>query len=357
MEHVIIDKKWCDLIKIIQPLDLVLFSGNDIISSTIKTLQNKKLNIGAFSHVGVIVNSEILPHIKEIQKNEWYIWESTSSLRLPGFENEVPDIFGDHKIGVQIRNLKKVLDIYNGNIYIGKLKDNPTHCFGYQIYTSSSNNQSISHKVEESDKITSNEMEINPWIHLTESLKEIEDMIEQIDKMYKKNNQTENVQMNYPFSSDLSKNKTLDISNNFIPPIRNDSLINDQTYNHSSEMSKIKNDKEYKKIITEIRYIYEIYGNRIYNASILDLLSALYPILRPFRNLKYKIFRKLSRLFRNKKILPQAVFCSQFVAIIYSRFGIIDRKINYKNFVPVDFLGCDEDGQKNIISTIFKIVH
>ena len=58
---------------------------------------------------------------------------------------------------------------------------------------------------------------------------------------------------------------------------------------------------------------------------------------------------------KSKKIKEEKLFCSQFVAIVYKELGLIDRKMNVKNFVPVDFLGVDEDGQKNIVSNIFKI--
>lgn len=392
MDILLVNKRWDDLVKLITPLDLVLFAGKDFVSSTIRKLQNKKLQIGDFSHVGVVVSSDILPHVKQLQPGEWYVWESTSSLRLPGFENEVPDVFGNHKLGVQIRNLKKVLDIYNGDIYIAKLKNNPLY-MGYQLVIdvptpkSSEPQSPFSKELQELiDDLRKKEPEKAPEKQFDEIIEDINHEIDTVEKMLK----GENIQPPSPPKSetqvenespkgktDIASQDSLDVSmNNLMEKMscmmKDIHKTMDDTLNLTKEIEKdldeicvhinrmindkFKDSKNYKKVIKEIRYIYEIYGNKFYNASILDLLSALYPVLRPFRNLKYKILRGMSKLFKNKKIEPNALFCSQFVAIIYSRLGIIDKNIDIKNFVPVDFLGCDEDGQKNIVSNIFKII-
>lgn len=121
-------------------------------------------------------------------------------------------------------------------------------------------------------------------------------------------------------------------------------------------MEKIKESKGFEEMIQKMKRIEKIYGNRVYNMSLLDLLSALYPVLRPLRGLKYKVLKGLGKIFqKSKKIKEEKLFCSQFVAIVYKELGLIDRKMNVKNFVPVDFLGFDLDGQKNIVANIFKI--
>lgn len=375
MNILIVDKRWDDLVKLITPLDLVLFAGKDLVSSTIRNLQDKKLTIGNFSHVGVIVSSFVLPHIKELQPGEWYVWESTSSLRLPGFENEVPDIFGKHKLGVQIRNLKQVLDVYNGDIYVAKVKNNPLYLnYNLNIQIPSPRQSPISQ--EESPKF-----KLSTTQELAEILKvldrpseiivsdkiitvseEFDKIIDDIDKVIYENDES-------PVSEDISSNLMVQKMHDTIKEINQnideamviakeiEKEIDDLCiYFNKFVEDKSKKSKNYKNIIREIRCIYEIYGNRMYNASALDLLSALYPVLRPLRNMKYKVLRGFAKLFKNKKIEPNAVFCSQFVAIIYSRLGVIDKNIDIKNFVPVDFLGCDEDGQKNIVSNIYKII-
>jgi hypothetical protein len=380
MNILIVDKRWDDLVKLITPLDLVLFAGKDLVSSTIRNLQDKKLAIGNFSHVGVIVSSFVLPHIKELQPGEWYVWESTSSLRLPGFENEVPDIFGKHKLGVQIRNLKQVLDVYNGDIYIAKIKNNPLYLnYNLNIQIPSPRQSPVSPEDSPKFKLSTTQ-ELAEIIKVLDKPSEIivADKIITISEEFDKIIQDiDNVIQEQGNASGELSFEDEDISTNLMVQKIHDTIkeINENIdeamviakeiekeiddlciYFNKFVEDKSRNSKRYKNIIKEIRCIYEIYGNRMYNASALDLLSALYPILRPFRNLKYKALRGLAKLFRNKKIEPNAVFCSQFVAIIYSRLGVIDKDIDIKNFVPVDFLGCDEDGQKNIVSNIYKII-
>jgi hypothetical protein len=342
----IIDVPWDEVRKFITPLDLVFFSGNDFVSSTICELQRQKLEIGLFSHVGIIVNSFVLPHVKELQPNELYVWESTSSLRLPGFQNEAPDVFGNHRIGVQIRNLKQVFESYNGGLYIGKLKNNPL----YINYTEQNTLDKINDKIfltqkqiEQQKKIFNYKDELNK---ILKEIKDLETSFDPIEQEEKSPTSSEDE------GKDLILEQIIKIGKEFEANLQNKYIqINNRVYN------EFKNSKEHLAIQKKIKIIYEIYGNKLYNASILDLFSALYPILRPLRSLKYKIIRKLAKLFKNKKnILATPVFCSQFVALIYNNLGIIDVKIDVMNFVPVDFLGCDEDGQPNIVQNIFKIV-
>jgi hypothetical protein len=379
MNILIVDKRWDDLVKLITPLDLVLFAGKDLISSTIRTLQDRKLTIGNFSHVGIIVNSLILPHLKELKQGEWYVWESTSSLRLPGFESEVPDIFGKHKLGVQIRNLRNVLEVYNGEIYIGKIKNNPLYLnYNLNIQIPSPRPSpdstddaspkfklSTTQELAEIIKILDQPSEVIVPEKINTISEDFDKIIEDINQSITETDEKQENEDPDDISSNLMIQKMKDTIKEINENIDDVMIIAKEIEKEIDDLciyfnqfveDKTNKSKKYKQIIREIRCIYEIYGNRMYNASVLDLLSALYPILRPFRNLKYKVLRGLSKLFKNKKIEPNAVFCSQFVAIIYSRLGVIDKNIDFKNFVPVDFLGCDEDGQKNIVSNIYKII-
>ena len=343
----IIKIKWEDMIKIITPLDLVLFAGSDFVSSSIKNLQKQKLTLGDFSHVGIIVTSFVLPHIKELNPNEYYVWESTSSLRLPGFENEPSDIFGKNKLGVQIRNLKEVLDVYKGGVYIGKLKNNPLYSYAFSLKLNEFNK--LNEKLEISYyQIKQQETVKHYKFELHEILKDIKDLEKSLES-------------NPPSDSSKSSSGSFDNQELMLEQMIKVSqdfqthLLNKYSQINHLVFRDFKNTKEYKKILKKLKIIYEVYGDKFYNASMLDLFSALYPILRPLRSLKYSFYRTLAKLFKKKDIEGTPVFCSQFVAIIYNSLGIIDEKIDVKNFVPVDFLGVDEDGQKNIIQNIFLL--
>ena len=289
MNILIVDKRWDDLVKLITPLDLVLFAGKDIVSSTIRNLQDKKLTIGNFSHVGVIVSSFVLPHVKELQPGEWYVWESTSSLRLPGFENEVPDVFGKHKLGVQIRNLKQVLEIYNGDIYIAKIKNNPLYLnYNLNIQIPSPRQSPIG--TDESPKFKlSTTQELAEIIKVLDKPSEfiVADKIitvsEEFDKIIGDINKIIHDTDTSPTTSDISSNLMIQKMHDTIKEINqniDDAMsiakeiereIDDLCiYFNKFVEDKSNKSKRYKEIIREIKSIYEVYGNRMYNASALD---------------------------------------------------------------------------------------
>lgn len=107
------------------PLDLIAFRGTDNISQIVRKLEKYICGNGEFSHVGVLVNRDLLPGVEEMVEGEWYVWESTIS-----FSSDAKDIQGGHgRLGVQLRNLKDVVRSYTSNgknsVAWCKLKNNP----------------------------------------------------------------------------------------------------------------------------------------------------------------------------------------------------------------------------------------
>jgi hypothetical protein len=117
------EKSLEQVLKKVKPLDLFLFSGSSIVSKTIRMMERGKFGQGKVSHVAVVVNREIMPHVKELERGKYYLWESTSSSYIKG--KKIKNIFGKTKFGVQIRDLQQVVDGYDGNIYWAKLSKNP----------------------------------------------------------------------------------------------------------------------------------------------------------------------------------------------------------------------------------------
>jgi len=127
--------KYSDIRSTLNPFDLVLFSGSDVISSAIKFAEKRELKdmsiypiqnqIGMFSHVGIIVTSDILDH-PNVLPGKKYILESTAS-GAHGYG--VPNIDGKTFIGVQIRDLDILIEAYlkpvDNKISIAKLINNP----------------------------------------------------------------------------------------------------------------------------------------------------------------------------------------------------------------------------------------
>jgi hypothetical protein len=107
----------------LKPLDMILFSGNGLLSKTIQMLEKGKLGLGTISHVALVVNRDLMPHIKEMKKGKFYIWESTSSSNMTG--SKIKNIFGKTKFGVQIRDLSEVVRKYHGRVFWAKILRNP----------------------------------------------------------------------------------------------------------------------------------------------------------------------------------------------------------------------------------------
>jgi hypothetical protein len=112
-----------------RPLDLILFSGTDFVSNGIKYIEKLANGSGDFSHVGLLINSEIATDLIGLQPNKWYVWESTFSATdgpLERFSDGVPNILtGKGKLGVQIRDFQEIVNKYPGKIAWGRLLNNP----------------------------------------------------------------------------------------------------------------------------------------------------------------------------------------------------------------------------------------
>lgn len=117
----------------LKPFDLVLFSGGDFFSCLIKYIEEKNIrtskggiNRDIFSHVGMIVTSDIIDHSK-ILPGKIYILESTMSGKLG---QNVYNINDDWFLGVQIRDFDVLVKEYdkpsNTKIAICGLNKYPT---------------------------------------------------------------------------------------------------------------------------------------------------------------------------------------------------------------------------------------
>jgi hypothetical protein len=116
------------VIERMNPLDLILFSGTNLFSKTIKIVEKRKYGIGNISHIGMVINQKLIPDVKQMDPCKYYIWESTSSKINWSGTKKLQDIFGKNKFGVQIRDLKTVIQVYldaGGRVFWGKLINNP----------------------------------------------------------------------------------------------------------------------------------------------------------------------------------------------------------------------------------------
>lgn len=96
------------VISLIRPLDVLLFRGGDLVSDAIRTVEQLFDGAGKFSHVGLVITHEIAPSIG-LKPGVPYVWEITMSGKIG---DGVYDWKGRSMLGVQIRLLSSVLDVY-----------------------------------------------------------------------------------------------------------------------------------------------------------------------------------------------------------------------------------------------------
>jgi hypothetical protein len=227
--------KFEDFKKEARAFDLIFFKGGEIISDLIRYLEKERLGkeAGEFSHVGMIITTEILDHPK-MKQGELYVWESTMS----GFlSDDINNIEGTSFFGSQVRNLEELVKAYTSNkntkVAWARLKENPLDTWNINI------------------------------------LKE------------------------------------------------------------------------------KFKTVFNKYNHKRYDASIVDLLAALFPCMRGVRD--------VCCLPRHLLISKDWLFCSELCFAVYQSMGLYDNKHDAQNVVPADLLGYDEDNIPCLVDKAIKI--
>lgn len=101
------------------PYDLIAFRGGDIMSDLIAIMEEYEVGLDEFTHVGMIVTSDILPEAIsngkkfKLKPNHPYLFESTFTYSVPGFKEDAPDVITERgELGVQLRDLEEVIPRY-----------------------------------------------------------------------------------------------------------------------------------------------------------------------------------------------------------------------------------------------------
>lgn len=96
----------------IRPFDTLFFQGADFVSKTIMSIErfnNLYERSGDFSHVGMVVTSDILQN-DLVEPGKLYIWESILGGKL-GYD--VKNLHGKTQFGVQLRDFDKLIVNYD----------------------------------------------------------------------------------------------------------------------------------------------------------------------------------------------------------------------------------------------------
>ena len=108
-------RPYADYKQHIKPLDIILFRGGDLASSTIRYIEKKRDGRGDFSHSGIIVTTDVLDH-PDMKPGRLYILESTVTGWLGcGVKN----IEGKAAFCVQITDFSKLVEAYDSQKLTG----------------------------------------------------------------------------------------------------------------------------------------------------------------------------------------------------------------------------------------------
>ena len=103
-----------DIINRIQPLDLLFLKGTDFVNEAVRVNEDKSYSNDEFSHVVLVINSELCPFLSHLIPERLYVWQSVS-------------IGGQS--GVEVRDLEEMVTSYCGtedcSVAWGQLKNNP----------------------------------------------------------------------------------------------------------------------------------------------------------------------------------------------------------------------------------------
>lgn len=111
----------------IKPLDLIFYKGTSLLSKTITLSEFVFRGSETFSHVGIVVNRDVMPSLC-VKDDKLYVWQSTSSIK-PGATKDIES--GKGLIGVQINSLDDEIRNCNEGVLmaVGKLEINPLDIF------------------------------------------------------------------------------------------------------------------------------------------------------------------------------------------------------------------------------------
>lgn len=118
-----------EALQMVRPGDLLLFSGTDFVSKTIRGLQSEQLGLPddgrrVFSHCGVVLNGRTVLDLLNVEDpDEPLVYESTATGRW--IDRTVDVESGSGVFGVQMRRLRDALRTYDGVVAWCRLRQNP----------------------------------------------------------------------------------------------------------------------------------------------------------------------------------------------------------------------------------------
>lgn len=271
-----------------RPLDLLLWRGEDFISNTIRHFSDKAVGNGDFSHAGMLVTRDILPSVTEMKKDRLYVWEATMSYPLCGITDGVPNIeTGEGKFGIQIRDLEEVVQAY--------VADSDDTALGWA------------------------RLSYNPWVRGRDERKD--DAMKRRKEIVRKIRQLHEHLTNRPF-----ERNPLSVLGVLMPSVRPARDLVESGINTISFTS----EEAIKDIVDFVRA--PLQRNRSLSKKLIKRRKEVKKRVARHEKINVKETGSMETLDRPGS---KYLFCSEMVAIIYIELGIMDRKINPENVLPI----------------------
>lgn len=312
-----------EISKEFSPFDAILFQGGDVVSKTIMIAEEMSVDDDGeykFSHLGMLVNSQVLPDIKQLIPGEWYVFESTMSMQP---YDSVPDVVSKQgKFGTQIRHLTEIVHSYNGKMAWGKLINNPwNENFTCTFSTIDNSDYRIEIKEENDKTVETNKRKLEN----------------------KENNKKEN-------KCDVKK------------------LYNPHPFKITDLLFQSLNLQERRDLLAqEMSAIYQNFAHSMYNPNCLDCFAAAFKCLRPMRDRIDTLVICKHMLLTNMGIKPLKskngtiytvngwVFCSELIAICWKNIGVLNSTIDCRDWLPIDCFGVRQNYPKIVQDPIFLL--
>lgn len=112
-----------------------------------------------------------------------------------------------------------------------------------------------------------------------------------------------------------------------------------------------------KLLVHRFRSIFESYYGRPYELDIVGLLGSIFPCVRPIRDVREAIYRKLYSILHRYGIAEESCgpsgwqFCSELVANVYQSLGVMPATVDPRNVLPMDFFGYGLGNVPGIVSS------
>lgn len=111
-----------------QPFDLLGFRDMGILGKIVTLGEKLEIGVAQFSHVGIVITAEVLDH-PNLDPKKIYVFESTTSLAVPGADTPPDALTGHGYLGVQLRELPEVIASYEedgaSKVALCRLRNNP----------------------------------------------------------------------------------------------------------------------------------------------------------------------------------------------------------------------------------------